>query len=81
MSLHELTLPDLGFGDQPVTAGVWLVPLGSRVIEGDQILEVLAGESTVDLAAPASGVLVETLVAEGEQIEVGQVLGLIEEEE
>lgn len=77
----ELVLPDLGMGEVPVVASLWLVEPGSQVTEGDRLLEVVAGSVTVDLPAPASGVLTETLVSEDEPLDIGQVLGVIEVEE
>jgi pyruvate/2-oxoglutarate dehydrogenase complex dihydrolipoamide acyltransferase (E2) component len=74
---HELVLPDLDLGEIPITASVWLVDPGQEVVEGDRLLEVAAGNVTVDLPAPASGILTETLVAEDDQLAVGQVLGVI----
>lgn len=75
---HVLTLPDLGLPGRLLTASVWLVRRGSEVSEGDRLLEVLAGEVTVDLSAPASGILTEKLVRDDEPIRVGQELGVIE---
>jgi pyruvate/2-oxoglutarate dehydrogenase complex dihydrolipoamide acyltransferase (E2) component len=81
MPRHELLLPDLGLGDQPVTVSVWLVERGAQVKEGDPILEVLAGNAVVDLPAPADGVLAKRLVGEDERVEIGQRLAIIEAEE
>lgn len=75
---HVLTLPDLGLSGRPLLVSLWLVPRGGEVTEGDRLLEVLAGEVTVDLSAPASGILVEKLVRDDEPIVVGQELGVIE---
>jgi pyruvate/2-oxoglutarate dehydrogenase complex dihydrolipoamide acyltransferase (E2) component len=47
------------------------------VAEGDPLLELVAGDVTVDLPAPASGVLAEQFVEEDDPVEVGQVLGVI----
>ena len=59
---------------------MWLVKEGARVAEGDPVVEVLAGSVTVDLPAPADGILVEKLVADGEPLAVGQRLAVIEDE-
>ena len=75
---HVLVLPELGLGDREVVASVWLVEPGSEVTAGDRLLEVLAGVVTIDLPAPASGVLVETLVEDDQPLIVGQPLGVIE---
>jgi 2-oxoglutarate dehydrogenase E2 component (dihydrolipoamide succinyltransferase) len=74
---HELRLPDLGLGDIPVLVSLWLVDLGAEVIEGDRLLEVVAGSVTVDLPAPASGTLVEVLVDEDEPLRAGQLLAVV----
>lgn len=75
---HVLTLPELGLDNRPVVASVWLVERGGEVTAGDRLLEVLAGEVTIDLSAPASGVLLDTLVEEDEPLAVGQPLAVIE---
>ncbi len=74
----ELVLPELGMGSVPILVGQWLVEVGREVTEGDRLLEIVAGSATVDLPAPASGVLRETLVGEDERLVFGQVLGVIE---
>jgi len=78
MTRYHLILPDLGLGDRVVTASAWLVESGSELLGGDRVLEVLCGSVTVDLPAPADGVLVETLVEEDEPLNVGQLLAIIE---
>ena len=78
MSHTNLTLPDLGLGDQPIVLSMWFVKEGANVAEGDLIVEVLAGVATVDLPAPADGILSRKLVAEGDTLAVGQRLAVIE---
>ena len=80
-SRQPLILPELGMGDAPIVASLWLVDVGTKVSKGDRLLEVLAGVATVDLPSPISGVLVETLVAEDDPLAVGQILGVIAAEE
>ena len=77
MPRRELILPELGIDDQPIAVSLWLVNRGSRVAEGDPVLEVLAGAATVDLSAPVDGVLVERLVEEDDTLSVGQRLAVI----
>jgi len=77
---HYLKLPDLGLPGSPVVASLWLVRRGTRVAQGDALLEVLAGEATIDLPAPASGVLVRKLVAENDSLAIGQRLAVIDAE-
>jgi pyruvate/2-oxoglutarate dehydrogenase complex dihydrolipoamide acyltransferase (E2) component len=75
---HELIVPELGLREGELVLSLWLVPRGSEVTAGDRLVEVLADSVTVDLPAPASGILIKTLVAEDEPIAVGQTLGIIE---
>ncbi len=81
MTRRPLILPDLGLGDQPVVAGLWLVGRGKRVVAGEPVLEVLAGAAVVDLPAPAAGVLVETLADEDSPLQPGQCLAIIESDQ
>jgi pyruvate dehydrogenase E2 component (dihydrolipoamide acetyltransferase) len=74
----EIVLPELGMGSVSLLVGQWLVEIGREVTEGDRLLEIVAGSATVDLPAPASGVLLETTVGEDERLVVGQVLGVVE---
>ena len=75
---HTLVMPDLGMGEQQVLTSLWLVEVGGEVSEGDRLLEVVCGVVTVDLPAPASGVLIEQLVGEEEPVAAGQLLATIE---
>jgi pyruvate/2-oxoglutarate dehydrogenase complex dihydrolipoamide acyltransferase (E2) component len=75
-----ITAPDLDLEDQTIAVSCWLVARERAVIEGDRVIELVAGEVTVDLPAPASGRLIRRHAAEGDVIQAGQVLGLIETE-
>jgi 2-oxoglutarate dehydrogenase E2 component (dihydrolipoamide succinyltransferase) len=70
-------LPELGMGETPVLASVWLVELGASVAEGERLLEVVAGSATIDLPSPVAGTLVELLVDEDDRLSVGQRLAVI----
>ena len=81
MCRFEVTLPGLGLEGHTVVVSLWLVSAGSRVSEGQQLVEVRAAEALIDLPSPASGTVVETLVAEDEQVQVGQTLAVIESDD
>lgn len=76
---HDVVLPDLGLAGVPLTASAWLSDVGTRVYEGDRLIEISAGEVTVDLPSPATGILIEQCVGEDDEVTVGQVLGVVEE--
>ena len=75
----EVELPDLGddAGDQ-ATVSEWHFEEGELVDEDDYLVEVVAGGETLDIRAPANGMLVERSVEEGDLVRVGDVLGIID---
>jgi 2-oxoglutarate dehydrogenase E2 component (dihydrolipoamide succinyltransferase) len=74
----ELRLPDLDLPGVPVTASAWHAKVGQRVIEGDRLLEIHAGDAIVDLPAPASGTLVRRCVELDQPLPPGTLLAAIE---
>ena len=76
-SIHDIVMPDLQLPEVQATLCIWLVPRGGNVLAGDRVVEILAGDVTVDLPAPADGVLVQQLVAEDDPVRPGQVLGRV----
>lgn len=69
-------LPDLGADG--VRLSLWFAQLGDLVYEGDRLVEVLANGATFDVAAPATGHLVERLAWPRDLLTPGQVLGNLE---
>jgi pyruvate/2-oxoglutarate dehydrogenase complex dihydrolipoamide acyltransferase (E2) component len=76
----DLRLPNLDLPGVAVTACCWHAAVGERVSEGDRLLEIHAGDTIVDLAAPVSGVLVERCVEIDQPLTAGQVLARLREE-
>jgi len=57
--------------------GQWLKQVGDPVRRDEPLLEIITDKVTVEIAAPADGVLTEILKAAGEEVEKGSVLGRI----
>lgn len=76
---HPIRVPDLDLGKTPIVVSAWLVAAGKEVMAGDRVVELWAGDVTVDLPAPVSGILARRLVAEDSQVQVGEVLGVVAE--
>jgi pyruvate/2-oxoglutarate dehydrogenase complex dihydrolipoamide acyltransferase (E2) component len=76
----EIRLPELGLDQAHVTVSVWLVEVGAEVVAGDRLLQLVAGEVSLDIPAPATGRIVEQTVVETEEVTTGQLLGVIEAE-
>jgi pyruvate/2-oxoglutarate dehydrogenase complex dihydrolipoamide acyltransferase (E2) component len=78
MGRIEVQLPELGLPKEPIRLTVWLAAGGSHVNRGEPILEVTAGAVTVDLPAPACGVLAARLAAEDDLLKTGDPVAIIE---
>ena len=78
----EVTLPEIRV--EPETemyVSFWFADEGEEVLEGDRLVEILAGSVTFDVPAPWSGRLVELRVAEEDAVHCGDVLALVETED
>ena len=78
----EVELPDLGdeAGDE-ARVSEWHCEEGDLVEQDEPLVEVVAGDFTIDVPSPASGVLIERLALEEDVVRVGDPLALIEVEE
>ena len=76
--LVEIPLPELAEGMAAATLSTWLKKPGDPVAAGEPIAEVETDKTTVELEAPADGVLADIRVAAGaEAVAVGTVLALV----
>ena len=74
----EIRLPRLADSVTTVKFGAWLKGEGDRVEAGEPVAEVETDKTTVELEAPAAGVLCDLRVAPGaDGLEVGAVLARI----
>lgn len=73
----EFQLPDIGEGVHEGEIVQWIAKEGDTVAEDDPIVEVMTDKATVEIPAPAAGVLQMTLVGEGEVAKVGDVIFII----
>ena len=61
-----------------MVVGTWLKNVGESVTRNEPLLEITTDKVTVEIAAPASGVLREILKSADQPIQAGEVLGRIE---
>ena len=71
-----LVAPDVGVAGAAVS--LWLVAEGADVLEGDRVVELVAGGATVDLGAPVTGRLTRQCVDEDEPVAAGATLAEFE---
>jgi pyruvate/2-oxoglutarate dehydrogenase complex dihydrolipoamide acyltransferase (E2) component len=75
----SVKMPNLGAEATEGRVSNWLKSAGEPVTEGEAIAEIETDKATLDLEAPASGVLREILVPAGADALVGVVLATIDE--
>jgi pyruvate/2-oxoglutarate dehydrogenase complex dihydrolipoamide acyltransferase (E2) component len=73
-----LTLPKWGMNMVEATLTAWLKSVGDHVVEGEEIAEIATDKVDTALESPVTGTIVEIVVDEGEDAEVGDVLAYIE---
>ncbi|MEJ2597219.1 MAG: dihydrolipoamide acetyltransferase family protein [Anaerolineales bacterium] len=76
----EVLMPQLGESVVEGTITKWLKNKGEQVEEYEPLLEINTDKVDSEIPSPASGVLLDILIPEGDTIQAGTVLALIEEE-
>ncbi len=82
MKLTKLTveLPHVGESVTEAVIGKWLVSPGDAIRKYDPLVEVITDKVNMEVPAPADGKLVDTLVDEGETVEMGAPIAEMEVE-
>ncbi|MBN35945.1 MAG: dihydrolipoyllysine-residue succinyltransferase [Rhodospirillaceae bacterium] len=75
----EITVPQLGESVSEATVATWFKKKGDAVTQDEPLVELETDKVTMEVYAPATGVLANVLADEGADVEVGAVLGKVEE--
>jgi len=75
----EIRVPTLGESVTEATVAQWYKKPGDRVEADEPLVELETDKVTVEVPAPSAGVLSEILVKDGETVEVGALLGQLDE--
>lgn len=78
---HELRIPQAGESIQEVQIGQWLKKEGQWVERDEVVVELETDKASLDLPAPAAGVLSKILKPDGAAASIGETIGWIEEAE
>ena len=76
---EKITVPTLGESVTEATVSKWLKSKGDKVIADEPIVELETDKVNVEVPAPSNGVLGTIDVKEGETVNVGSLLGTINE--
>lgn len=78
MSIN-ITVPELGESVVEATVVRWFKSVGDAVRIGDALVELETEKANFEVAAEKEGILSSIIKGDGEDVEVGEVLGAIEE--
>ncbi len=73
----NVILPALGMSQDTGKIVQWLKAEGEQVVKGESLLEIETDKATVEIEAPAGGMLSRISAAAGDDIPVGQVIAVI----
>ncbi|MCI0358992.1 MAG: 2-oxoglutarate dehydrogenase complex dihydrolipoyllysine-residue succinyltransferase [Planctomycetaceae bacterium] len=74
----ELKIPALGESIQEVQIGRWLKREGEAVAEDENVVELETDKASMELPAPAAGVLARILKREGDSVSIGETIAVFE---
>lgn len=77
--MTQIVVPTLGESVAEATVAQWLKKEGEAVKADEPIVELETDKVTLEVNAPADGVIVKIVVGEGDNVEVGAILGELEE--
>jgi 2-oxoglutarate dehydrogenase E2 component (dihydrolipoamide succinyltransferase) len=75
----EIRVPTLGESVTEATIGKWFKKPGDAVKADEPLVELETDKVTVEVPAPAAGVLAEIIAKDGQTVTIGAVLGSIKE--
>jgi pyruvate dehydrogenase E2 component (dihydrolipoamide acetyltransferase) len=73
----EIIMPRMGETVDEGTVNEWYKQVGDPVAEGEPLLEIGTDKVDTEIPAPATGLLAEILVQQGQTVPVATVLGVI----
>lgn len=79
LHMTKVVLPELGEGIEKATISYWYSKPGEKVNEKDELVEITTDKATFNLPSPCSGTLMEVFFQEGDTVNVGETLAIIEE--
>src|SRR5579862_6534578 len=77
--MAEIRVPTLGESVSEATIGKWFKKPGEAVAVDEPLVELETDKVTIEVPAPAAGVLGDIAAKDGETVAVGALLGSIKE--
>jgi len=74
----EIKVPSLGESESEATLVAWQKHVGDQIVEDDVLAEIESDKITMEVTAISSGTLKEVRKRDGDTVEPGEIIGLIE---
>ena len=77
---NQILVPSLGESITEATVSKWLKQVGEKVDSDEPLVELETDKVNVEVPSPLAGILSSIKVKEGSIVEVGSLLGVVNEE-
>ena len=76
--ITELRVPQIGESIKSAYIGSWMKQPGEYVRAGEPVVEIESDKATLEIPAPVSGQLVDTLAGEGDEVLIGATIAQLD---
>jgi len=76
--MAELVLPELTEGVTEAVVSFWHFQEGDSINDGDEVVEMATDKAAFNVPSKSSGVLKKIVAKEGDTVQVGETLAIIE---
>jgi len=77
--MTNVVLPELGENIQKAIVSYWYLQEGETAQEKDDLVEIATDKATFNLPSPCAGIIREIFFREGDSVNIGETLAVIEE--
>jgi pyruvate/2-oxoglutarate dehydrogenase complex dihydrolipoamide acyltransferase (E2) component len=77
--MTKVILPELGEGIEKAVVSFWFFKEGDKVKAKENLVELTTDKAAFNLPCPCDGVVTQVLFPEGETVNIGEVLAVIDE--
>ncbi len=79
-NLVDIRVPELGESVSSATVAKWLKEPGDAVAADEPVVELETDKVAIEVPSPANGVLTDILQPQGSEVEIGTVLGKVDQD-
>ena len=76
---NQILVPSLGESITEATVSKWLKQVGERIDSDEPLVELETDKVNIEVPSPLTGILSSIKVKEGDTVEVGTLLGIVNE--